>query len=170
MSKLTPKTPIEGNLRSSLTRFTRNFADVLEDCCEDWIMRVMVYSDKDGSIWMKAIVSDEDGAQLLILFQMEPDGTGLKISKKFATVGGPQKRTGVFATIQNALVEYISNLNTLSERISSIVFDLGQRFVNCYYEPNPKEPGCIRIYMLSYRRDYGMAEMSGVAGAEMVNV
>ena len=164
-------TPIEGQRRVLLTEYTRKFSDVLEECCEDLILRAKVYSENDGSIWMKAIGSDEDGTPLVIMFRIDSFGENLSISSNFSTVGGKSQRRNVFKKLQIALKEYIVNLNKVSTKIASVVFDLGARFNRVSYDMDPVEKGYMRVYLLAYKREYcGMSEMSGKAGSDLVDV
>lgn len=171
MAKPSTLTPIEGDRRVRLTEYTRRFSDVLEDCCEDLILRAKVYSESDGSIWMRAIGSDEDGTSLVIMFRINPDGSELTISNNFATVGGKSQRRNVFNRLQKSLVEYIENLNKVSSKIASVVFDLGARFNRVSYDMDPDEKGCIRVYLLAYKKEYcDMSEMAGSKNSDLVNI
>lgn len=168
MAKEQPRIPIEGTRRIALSSFTKQFSDALEESCDDFVCRVQVYSSENGDIWMKAIVFDEDGRQLPILFNMNPEERVLRASKKFKTSG---KREITLKKLGQALVTYITNINTVSTKISNIFFDIGPKFTSCSYNHDPKEKGSIRVYLPCYKKDYcGITDMRDEVGAELANM
>lgn len=168
MANELPRIPIEGTRRIALSSYTKQFSNVLEETCEDFVCRVQLYSSEDGEIWMKAIVFDDEGRMLPIIFQMNPVEQVLRASQKFHTVGN---RSKALKKLGSALVEYITNLNTLSSRISNVFFDVGPKYTSVSYDHDPKEKGSIRVYLPVYKKDdYGLTDIRGEVGDDLANM
>lgn len=167
MAKELPRIPIEGSKRLALSAFTQEFCRALDESCEDFMCRMQLYSAGD-EICMKAIVFNEDGKPLTILFQMNKDERVLRASKKFNTAGN---RSVALWKLGNAIIKYITNLNTLSTRVSNVFFDNGSRFRSVTYSHDTKEKGSICLYLPVYKKDYcGLTDMRDDVGSELADL
>lgn len=169
MSKSEPRRPIEGRARLEFTSCTKRFAEVLEDLCYDCLYRAQLYSNVDGEILMKAIISDEEGRLSGVNFQMNPKELVLRVSNKFKTLGN---RSKALAKIRDAIIKYINEINEIGlPPISAVFFDIGVSFNTITYAPDPKERGSIKVYLQTYSEDeFGITEIKDAVGAELVNM
>ena len=169
MAKSSPRRPIEGKIKLDFVRCTGILANTLEECCEDCLYKAQLYSQEDGEILMKAIVSDDEGSLFGVNFQMNPEEQVLRVSSKFKTVG---RRSVALNQLRDAIVNYIKAINSFGmPPISAVFFDIGQRYNSITYAPDPKEKGSIKVYLQAYNKDeFGIADMKSVVGAELATM